>query len=93
MDLQILLADGRPAAGALVAVAEAPVPVPDLGLVADAAGRVHLPVPAPGRWCLRIWHAGRALDWCGPLSPDHPALTLRFGATPGPPPVARGGPA
>ena len=86
MELQILLADGQPAAGALVAVAEAPVAVPDLGLIADADGRVRLPVPAAGRWGLRIWHAGRVVDWSGMLASDWPPLVVRLAPAGGPAP-------
>lgn len=57
--LQLLRADGSPAADALVSVAAAPGPVPDLGLVADAAGRLSIDGPA-GAYRLSIWLDGHA---------------------------------
>ena len=59
MNLHIRTAEGRPAAGALVSIAEAPVSVKDLGLVADDAGVVQLHAPASGRWMFSIWFAGK----------------------------------
>ncbi len=57
--LQLLRADGQPAADALVSVAAAPGAMPDLGLVADAAGRLSIDGPA-GAYSLSIWLDGRA---------------------------------
>lgn len=57
--LQLLRADGQPAADALVSVAAAPGPTLDLGLVADAAGRLSIDGPA-GAYSLSIWLDGRA---------------------------------
>lgn len=55
--LQLLRADGTPAADALVSVADAPAAMPDLGLVADAAGEVAIDGPA-GRYTLSVWVDG-----------------------------------
>lgn len=57
-DLQLLLADGTPAAGALVSIASAPASLPDLGRVADAQGRVCIEGP-PGSYRFSIWLDGR----------------------------------
>lgn len=78
MDLCILQADGRPAAGAVVSIADAPVPVPDLGLVADAEGRLHLAVGAAGRWRLSIWHRGHGFEWAGWLAPGDATTVVRL---------------
>ncbi|MGJ7497931.1 hypothetical protein ACSFA8_23030 [Variovorax sp. RT4R15] len=55
--LQVVRANGTPAADALLSVAGAPVPVPDLGYVADAAGRVSIDGPA-GNYTFSIWLDG-----------------------------------
>lgn len=55
--LQFVRADGTPAADALLSVAGAPVPMPDLGYVADAAGRVSIDGPA-GNYTFSIWLDG-----------------------------------
>lgn len=57
--LQLLRADGTPAADALLSVAAAPGPMPDLGLVADADGRLSIDGPT-GHYTFRIWLDGRA---------------------------------
>lgn len=48
--------DGTPVPHAHVVVAAGPEPFPEVGLVADAAGRFAVAL-APGRWTLRA-HAG-----------------------------------
>lgn len=58
MDLLILRRDGRPAEGAVVSVAEAPVELTELALVADADGRVSLPADDAGRYVLNVWIDG-----------------------------------
>lgn len=55
--LQLVRADGTPAADALLSVAGAPIPMPDLGYVADAAGRVSIDGPA-GNYSFSIWLDG-----------------------------------
>ncbi len=78
MELRLLCADGTPAAGALVSVADAPQPVPDLGRVADDDGRVSLDPPGSGRYSLSVWHEGRARLLTLELAPGMPALELRL---------------
>lgn len=55
--LQIVRADGTPANDALLCVAGAPVPMPDLGHVADAGGRVSIDGPT-GHYVFSIWLDG-----------------------------------
>lgn len=42
--------DGRPLAGAVIAIAAAPVEVTDIGMVADGDGVIELAVSHPGRY-------------------------------------------
>lgn len=58
--LRLLRADGTPAADALVSVAQAPQPVPDLGLVADGDGRLVLDAAVAGPHVLSVWVDGHA---------------------------------
>lgn len=44
---------GRPCAGARVLVSEAPIPTPDIAMLADAAGEFVIGAPDPGRYRLR----------------------------------------
>lgn len=55
--VQLVRADGTPAADALLSVAEAPASMPDLGHVADAAGEVAIDGPA-GRYTFSVWLDG-----------------------------------
>jgi hypothetical protein len=47
---QALSAGGQPVAGARVFFIGSPVPVPDVALLTDAAGRFSLTAPAPGAY-------------------------------------------
>lgn len=58
MEVRITHGDGRPAAGALVSVAAAPVDLTELALVADDQGGVHIPAEAPGLYRLNVWIDG-----------------------------------
>lgn len=54
--VHVLWSDGRPADGAMVTVPRSTVPVPELALIADAAGRVLLHLP-PGRFTVEAFTA------------------------------------
>ncbi|WP_448578473.1 carboxypeptidase-like regulatory domain-containing protein [Thermaurantiacus sp.] len=43
---------GQPAAGARIMIVSGPQPVPDIALLADAAGCFTLALPCPGSWTL-----------------------------------------
>lgn len=45
---------GQPVPGAVVMVAAAPVPVPDIAALTDAEGRFSIIVPAPGSYRLLV---------------------------------------
>lgn len=71
--LQLVHADGTPAADALLSIAGAPASVPDLGYVADAAGRVSIDGPA-GSYAFSIWLNGqeqRVQCELGPQAAEH----------------------
>lgn len=80
MDLQFLRADGTPAAEAIVSVAEAPVSMPDLAMVANAEGSIGFRPPVPGRFVLSVWVDGRAHLVPCELTPRSTRLTLRLGS-------------
>lgn len=61
-ELRLLRRDGAPAEGAVVSILRAPVTVPELAMVADARGRVTLPVSAAGHYALSIWLDGASLS-------------------------------
>jgi hypothetical protein len=44
--------DGRPVSGARVFITAAPVPMPEIAALTDAAGRFRIAAPAPGRYDL-----------------------------------------
>jgi hypothetical protein len=52
--VRVKRSDGRPAADAMVSVPRSTVPVPELALVADAAGAVTLRLP-PGRFTIEAF--------------------------------------
>ena len=56
MIIQGVVADpsGQPVPGAVVMVAAAPVPVPDIAALTDATGRFSIMVSAPGTYRLLI---------------------------------------
>ncbi|QPF74100.1 hypothetical protein G8A07_15060 [Roseateles sp. DAIF2] len=79
MELQLLRADGSPAADALVSLSDAPVPMPDLAAVADAAGRVSLELPPlPGRFVFNVWLDGRSHELPCHLATPVDRLVLRL---------------
>ncbi|MBK9133596.1 MAG: hypothetical protein IPM15_04370 [Betaproteobacteria bacterium] len=78
MEVQLLRADGAPAADALVAVADAPVAMPDLGLVADAEGCVSIEVPVAGRYVLSVFSDGREQRLACDLAPGRGRRLLRL---------------
>jgi len=47
---RVLSAGGQPVAGARVSFMSSPVPVPDVALLTDGAGRFSLTAPAPGTY-------------------------------------------
>jgi hypothetical protein len=77
--LQLVRADGTPAADALLSVAGAPVSMPDLGHVADAAGRVSIDGPA-GNYSFSIWLDGSELRVQCELSPQSAVHVVRLPA-------------
>ena len=76
MELQLLRADGTAAADALVSVAEAPVSMPDLAMVADAQGRVSIEPPVAGRFVLSVWIDGREHRLRCDLAPNMTSIVL-----------------
>jgi hypothetical protein len=75
--LQLVRADGTPATDALLSVAGAPGPMPDLGYVADAAGRVYIDGLA-GSYSFSVWLDGRERRVQCELSPQSAAQVLRL---------------
>jgi hypothetical protein len=53
----VVTADGRPAAGAIVSVVWGTAATPEIGIVADAAGRFRVALP-PGRFRLQADASG-----------------------------------
>ncbi|MCY7316515.1 MAG: hypothetical protein LH480_13100 [Rubrivivax sp.] len=78
MELQFLRADGTPAAGALVGMAQAPVSMPDLAMVADAKGRVCIELPVSGHFVLSVWAGGREHRLPCELAPGAGSRVLRL---------------
>lgn len=58
---RVVDADGAPVPGALVAIVESTVPVPEIALVCDNDGRFTLRLP-PGRFTFRAHGAGGSGD-------------------------------
>lgn len=84
---QVRLADGRPAAGAIVAVAWGTAPTPEIAISCDAEGRFRLPLP-PGRFRLQASAPGATgvseVDTA--TSPDHVEIVVEPSLT-GPDPA------
>jgi hypothetical protein len=80
MELQLLRADGSPASDAIVSVAEAPSPMPDVAAVADAAGRVSIDPPVSGDYLLNIWLEGRNYRMTCRLAPNGGTVVVRLPA-------------
>jgi hypothetical protein len=80
MELQLLRADGSPAAEALVAIAEAPVSMPDLAMVTDAEGRISMWPPVAGRFTLSVWIDGSEHRLPCELAPGAGSRVLRLPA-------------
>lgn len=58
MLLKIVKADGTPASDAVVMIANAPVAVPDIGMVADPMGIVEFVPPSKGAYEFSIFYEG-----------------------------------
>jgi hypothetical protein len=58
MLIKIVNADGTPAIDAVLMVAQAPVAMPDIGMVADNMGAVHFNPPIIGTYELSIFYQG-----------------------------------
>lgn len=66
--------DGRPLAGAVVAITAAPGETTDIGYVTDGDGAITVGAPAPGRYGFTLTHAdGGRFDGSADLHPERDA--------------------